>query len=212
MPRPSVLLISCGPDSSKYLIEEIWGSLTRAIASKARVARASSVSKTIALLRSSAVYTGILVLDAGYTTHRDRDQVTNLLQQRASNGASVVYGGVFPAVVDPQGFAGVFSRFGVGWRMGSYITGVTSRIAVSHRSTINDFQDQIPWMYPEVEMSMLAVRDVGREHIWYNSDQREVSGAVMARIGRGHVGFVGDREGSDGGKTIILAMLRLLVI
>ncbi|KAJ6779559.1 hypothetical protein PWT90_11264 [Aphanocladium album] len=222
MSRPVILIVATGPDSSLYLINQEWATLTNDISTRADVDWATSGASVAEKLR---YYTpaGILVLDAGWTVDRRerRGMIGHLARYAAQGGGTVVFAGVFPAVVSASAFRAVFPAFGVDWDFVGYENPVRARLnpratVVAGGAARRHLARELPWMPSLVELSQLTVRLGSLEDVLYAIEETRSrrtgveSGIAMAPVGRGHVAFVGDRENEATTRTIILAMFQLL--
>lgn len=215
-----ILVISCGPDPSRYLINEKWASLTEAIATRISVVWARSANEVVAQL-GYYVPAGILVLDAGFTaSRRDRDTVAGQLNMYAQMGGTVVFTGVFPAVVEPAAFHHVFREFDLDWRFVGYEVHAGGRLNPYAAVANGHLRAQLVAMPSVCELSQLTVRVSSADEILYESfpqkDPQKYENAhlqsaiVMARVGDGYVALVGDRENEETTRTTILAMFKLV--
>lgn len=212
-----VLIISCGPDPSRYLIDHKWASLTREIAARAEVVWARSVDEIRAKL-GYYVPAGILVLDAGFTTDADDlETVTGQLNLYAQMGGTVVFAGVFPAVAEPWALKHIFGALGLGWSFVGYEAHAGGRLN-PHAGVITDghLAAQLVALPSVCELSQLTVKVSSAADALYEIYPRHYeranieSGVVMARVGDGYVALVGDRENEASTRTTIVAMLKLV--
>ncbi|KAJ4150750.1 hypothetical protein LMH87_011485 [Akanthomyces muscarius] len=212
-----ILIISCGPDPSRYLINDKWASLTQEIAARIEVVWARSVDEIKGKL-GYYVPAGILVLDAGFTTSAgDLETVADLLNMYAQMGGTVVFAGVFPAVVEPRALQHIFGAFGLDWSFVGYEVHTGARLN-PHASAIADghLAEQLVSLPSVCELSQLTVKVGSAADALYEIYPQQYeranieSGIVMAKVGDGYVALVGDRENERSTRTTIVAMLKLV--
>lgn len=212
-----LLVISCGPDPSRYLINEKWASLTRALGARIDVVWATSAAEVAERL-AYYVPAGILVLDAGFTANdRDCDTVLGLLNMYAHMGGTVVFAGVFPAVVEAPALRRVFAEFGLNWRFVGYELHAGARLHPWAGVIVSGhLREQLVAMPSVCELSQLTVRVQNTDDVLYEIYPQSTprthieSAVVMAPVGDGHVALVGDRENEETTRATILAMFKLV--
>ncbi|TQV95694.1 hypothetical protein IF1G_05523 [Cordyceps javanica] len=162
---------------------------------------------------------GVLVLDAGFTADGDdRAAVAGLLNMYAQMGGTVVFAGVFPAVVEPDALRLVFREFGLDWRFAGYEMHAGGRLNPWAGVVFSGhLRDQLVAMPSVCELSQLTVRVRSADDVLYElypQDQTRrahvESAVVMAPVGDGYVAFVGDRENEETTRATILAMFKLV--
>lgn len=221
MTPANLLVISCGPDPSRYLIDFEWVSLIQELKTRVELIWATTVTEIVIKLRDSAPV-GILVIDAGWTEdpHECRTTV-GMLKRYAESGGIVLFAGVFPAVISVKAFRFVFPFFDVDWEFSGYESPVRSRLNpyAALFEPGGALAREVASMPSVVEMSQLTLRTKEADQVVYAPEELKTrldpekkieSGVLMAPLGSGYVGFVGDRENVATTKTVVLAMFNIL--
>ncbi|KAM3505116.1 hypothetical protein MY10362_003155 [Beauveria mimosiformis] len=234
---PKVIQISCGPEdcSSRYLLEEGWRSVTKALEERAELTTIKSLdNSTMKEFNPSAV----MVMEAGMDKLDSKlIDKTAELKALAEDGAIVCYGGHIAPIVNNTEFKSIFGEkgFNVGWSFGRYIGyhagtadktykpsyGHTVKGSLNRNAEvfINNSRNLQSAQFPdEIDpFQPLVVTVKNPAHVLYSvvdsqvKTREEYNGVgVMAPVGKGFVCFWGDRDNNVAQTVkVITAMIGL---
>jgi len=211
--KPTILLISL---NSHSWFDEMYDTFLTGLESKAIIQRARKGGPTIRRLSEQPPPSAALITDEALTNEENAHVWEAVLQYVRLGGTSVVMGH-FPTFVSPPKMKPFFARAGLPWEVGSY-----------HRTTVklnieavgND--DLAATLPPKYSLKALFVKNVASSDAWYRPDEDSVvesrvfaptsvnnvgeSPVVLARVGDGRLGYVGDVNAEEGSDSAILAM------
>ncbi|KJZ79536.1 hypothetical protein HIM_01005 [Hirsutella minnesotensis 3608] len=180
------------------------------------VERAEDAPTAVGLLAEHPLPSAVLVTDEGLTLRENAHVWNNILDYVRLGGTAVVMG-LFASFVEPIDIQLFFACAGLDWDVGSYgrTTTELDRAAVGAA-----LASKLP---PRYSQRALSLRNLAPNEAWYRHTDEEVhsddedipiweeSPVVMARVGHGRLGFVGDLEAEPESGTVILAMCGLPV-
>ncbi|OAA47275.1 hypothetical protein BBO_02730 [Beauveria brongniartii RCEF 3172] len=236
---PKVIQISCGPEgsSAKYLLADNWGRVTKALQERAELSIMESpddIGSTMKKINPSAV----IVIEGGIDRLESRlIAEKSELKAFVQNGGIVLFCGLIASIISKAEFERIFGEngFNVGWTFGRYIgyhAGSDDKKVKGHYGNkvkgnlnrnaevyINDSLNlQSAQLPDEIDpFRPLVVTVENPAHVLYSvvdpqvMTRAEYNGVgVMSPVGRGFVGFWGDRD-NDVAQTVevISAMLGL---
>ncbi|KAG6861781.1 hypothetical protein C0995_012285 [Termitomyces sp. Mi166 len=189
------------------------------IKSKSFVKIVTTQTEAVRILSSDAV-AGVFVADAGIANRKNAQVLTKLVEY-AKAGGSVVIGGAFSTFVKPKDMGTFFLKsWSVPWKPGSY-----------HRTTFflnpaHELAKSNPLLAQSYSMKALHVKDISPDVVVYRPTRESrlenlvfapgpitnlnESPAVRTRVGKGHLGYIGDVNWEDGSAKLVLAMMGLL--
>ncbi|KAK0710175.1 hypothetical protein B0T26DRAFT_724270 [Lasiosphaeria miniovina] len=184
------------------LFDNVFKSLVSKLAAKAKMVRATTPNAALAQLKQQPLPSIILVADGAITREKKvRERVIDLLR----DGATVVLAGCFSNMVSEGQFTRFFTEIGLPWSRGGY-----GREDVSlHRHVLDSrLASRLPSSYSQ---RALFAKNVAPSAAWYTVDGNRSEAAVaFAKVGAGHLGYIGDVNGEESSDTVVLAMCGLL--
>jgi hypothetical protein len=198
-PLPHILALCFEYEDLFYTVHD---GLVQQLSAKSRLQRATTPAAALDMLSLSPAPSVILVADAAMTRHNKIcERVIDLLRK----GATVVLAGCFSSMVSQGQFDRFFARVGLLWRRGSYYR-VTTRL---RRRAVGDrLAGRLPAAYSQ---KAVFVKRVDKSAVWYAEKETGNEAAVVfAKVGKGMLGYVGDVNGEEGSKAVVLAMCGLL--
>ncbi|KAI8648698.1 RNase H type-1 domain-containing protein [Fusarium keratoplasticum] len=184
------------------LFDACFGSLVSHITSKAKMERATTPEAALTILDQDSPPSVILVVDGGLTRQR---KVWERVIDRLREGATVVLAGCFSSMVNEGEFNRFFAKLGLPWKRGSY-----------HRATVSlrcggvgdHLASRLPASYSQ---KALFVQNMERSAAWYTEEGTfDEAAVVIAQVGSGKLGYIGDVNGEEGSDKVVLAMCGLL--
>lgn len=183
------------------MFDDLYSHLISQIKSKAEVEQATTTEDALRMLDQQPPPSVILVADGGITRQRKvLERVIGLLRE----GATVILAACFSSFVSQGEFDRLFATIGLPWKRGSY----HREVVKLHRDAVGDLADRLS---PEYSQKALFAANVDRSAIWYAEKETSTEGAVVCtKVMTGTLGYVGDVNGEEGSKTVIMAMCGLL--
>ncbi|KAI1839426.1 hypothetical protein JX266_014363 [Neoarthrinium moseri] len=212
---PEIFLFSLGDEQ---LLEATHGSLLRALAAKSNLSRALNAKEALGLLDQNRQPKGILVADPSIVGTK-YNELSRALTTYVKNGGTVVLGGVFSALIRPNDLGRyMHDKWELPWKSGSY-----------HRTTLFLNQEELRrpeyGLLPSYSQKAVFLKHVDPALAWYAaSDHSAVESSVplplseidlletpvaFANIEDGNLGYVGDVNGEEGTKLVVLKMFGL---
>jgi hypothetical protein len=227
---PKVIQIACGPkkSSTKYLLGENWQSLTKALKERAELSTIESLKDRGSTLKTNDPI--FVVTEGGFQgLEASLIAATSKLKAYVENGGTVVYCALIAPIITKSDMDEIFGEegFNVGWTFhryigycsGSYDKKVKGRLNRDAEVYTNDsLKLQSAQLPDEIDpFQPLVVTVTSPDHVLYNVvDPEVITGAqchgvgVMAQVGKGFVGFWGDRDNAVAQTVdVIPAMLGL---
>ncbi|RXW20254.1 hypothetical protein EST38_g5590 [Candolleomyces aberdarensis] len=210
-----ILLVSLQNEPS---FEDINSPILAALRAKRKVVQAFSSTYALEMLSSSNL-DGVLITDAGIAKKNAAFLLRELVNY-AKSGGVVVAGCMFSGGIAGNDFEKFFRNFGLNWERGSY-----------HRTTFysnpaNKVVAANPSLAPFYSMKALHADGISSDMALYTPTTASVlqslvfvphriqnlreAPVVIARVGTGHVGYVGDVNSEKESTNVYLAMLGLL--
>ncbi len=199
--------------------DQMYNALLDQLASKSRLQRAKSATSAIRLLSQNPAPTAVLVTDQALT-EPENASVWEAALQYIRQGGTLVAMGHFPAFTPPPDLKPFFAKAGLPWEVAEY-----------HRTTLSlnravvkgSVSSKLPSEYSQ---KALTVKNVAPGDVWYGTTPDSVvesrvfaptsvhmldeSPVVLAKVGNGKLGYVGDVNAEEGSNLVILAMCGLL--
>ncbi|KIY71250.1 hypothetical protein CYLTODRAFT_369569 [Cylindrobasidium torrendii FP15055 ss-10] len=210
--KPFFLVISL---EFEAIVASIHNDLFLSLEKKALVKWAKTVTSALALITSPNVL-GVLVVDGGAARSKNK-RVARQLVDYTKRGGRVIIGGQFSNNSSETSMSSFFSQWGVSWKMGDY-----------HRTTVEkkDAHPTVkanPILPKEISMKAVNLSGVDASAAMYlpSSESHlesrvfpnlpiqnlQEGPVVLARVGEGHLGYVGDVNGEVLVTPVVLAML-----
>ncbi|KAJ7700818.1 hypothetical protein B0H17DRAFT_1195665 [Mycena rosella] len=177
------------------------------------VSRAKTKAKALELLASPALR-GVFITDAAIALERN----AGLLRQLAAYaraGGTVVLGGSFKVfarnvqtdIADAQLAAFFREGWGVAWRVGPRRAGRS--VTLNKRHKLAGAGGDLPGTYSMAGLHLNGVRVDDALHLHSDSAASELveTPVVFAKLGKGHLGFVGDGGAAESATTDIIAAM-----
>ncbi|KAM3566082.1 hypothetical protein ARSEF4850_000907 [Beauveria asiatica] len=221
----------CGPEktTAKSLLEVDWKSVKKTFRERVEVVSMKSLVNTPSIL-DDPEHSVVMVMEAG-PDELDSDLIsaTSILKDFAMAGGTVLYGGLIAPIINAKDFNSIFGEhgFNLGWKWLRYIgyanksyddkvKGVLNCNAeVNENNSINPQFAQLPKEIDPFQPLVVAVQNP--RHVLYSiEDPQDSRGikynavCVMAPVGKGFVGFCGDRDNVPQTREIMAGMAGLL--
>ncbi|KAJ2914216.1 hypothetical protein MD484_g6210, partial [Candolleomyces efflorescens] len=214
-PARFILLVSL---QNEPAFESINSHIVTAIKGKRKVVQALNPTTALEML-SSPNLDGVLITDAGITKTKAVFLLRELVNYARSGGV-VVVGCMFSGHIAGNDFEKFFRNFGLSWVRGSY-----------HRTTFysnpaNRVVAANPSLAPFYSMKALHADGISSDMALYTPTTSSVlqsmvfaprriqnlreAPVVMAKVGTGQVGYIGDVNSEKESTNVYLAMLGLL--
>ncbi|KAK4194884.1 hypothetical protein QBC40DRAFT_237676 [Triangularia verruculosa] len=185
------------------MLNDLRSDLLSQFKSKATMETATTPKAALQMLNQEPPPSIIFVADGGLARQK---KVWERVIDRLRGGATVIVAGLFSNFVNQGEFDRFFARVGLPWRRGSY-----------HRETVTLRQQavgdaqlarRLPSSYSQ---KALFVDHVASSDAWYTETPTSREAAVaFTKVGLGKLGYVGDVNGEEGSRTVVLAMCGLL--
>ncbi|KAM4066135.1 triacylglycerol lipase [Hirsutella rhossiliensis] len=201
--RKQVLLISL---HNLPWFDEMYDALLAAVRSKADLERAEDATSALRLLTQQPPPSAVIVTDEALTFAKNT-RIWDATIEYVRQGGTAVVMGLFPSFVQPDKINPFFSRAGLDWEVASYrrTTTVLNRAAVD-----TALAAKLP---PSYSQKAVSVRNFAPTEAWYQPSEDSCvtgeSAVVLARLGSGKLGYVGDVNAEKGSDAAILAMCGL---
>ncbi|KAK3361507.1 hypothetical protein B0T24DRAFT_641736 [Lasiosphaeria ovina] len=182
------------------LFDDSFKRLASKLTAKAKMVRATTPNAALAQLKQQPLPSIILVGDGAITREKKvRERVIELLR----DGVTVVLAGFFSSMVSEGQFNRLFAEIGLPWVRGSY-----TREDVSLRRDVvgSRLASRLPSSHSQ---KALFAKNVAPSAAWYAMDSGQAAFA-FAKVGAGHLGYIGDVNGVESSDTVVLAMCGLL--
>lgn len=186
--------------------DEMYDALLAAVRSKADIERAQDATSALRLLSQQPPPSAVLVTDEALTL-AENTHVWDAALEYVRQGGTAVVMGLFPSFVLVDEMKPFFSRAGLDWEVASYqrTTTVLDRAAVG-----TALAAKLP---PSYRHKAVSVKNFAPAEAWYQPHEDEgVTGestVLLARVGSGKLGHVGDVNAEKGSDAAILAMCGL---
>ncbi len=215
LPRRNILILSL---EKEPWLDETYTQLHSAFRVNANVTEVQSPGAAFTALAATPRPHVVLVSD-GAITCPEHARVLSTLVEYARAGGTVVLGTDFSNHFPLSAGRSFFGAWGLPWDLGSY-----------HRTTFAVNPDGVPVpldasaLASTFSMKALHVKGAAREHTVYlptaeshvqslvffpqpiTGELAQESPVVFARIGEGHLGYVGDVNGEQGSTRVLIEM------
>ncbi|KAM3439536.1 hypothetical protein NHJ13734_003701 [Beauveria thailandica] len=222
--------VECGPEGTetKSLLEVEWNSVEKTFRERAKVVSIKSLDKT-SFIFDDPEHSVVMVMEAGsIKLNSDLIALTSRLKAFAMEGGTVLYGGLIAPIISAKEFNSIFGEdgFNLGWEWLRYsgyanqkynemVKGVLNCFAeVYENNSLNLQFAQLPKEIDPFQPAVVAVQN--SSHVLYSvedpQDSRGIkynAAVVMASLGKGFVGFFGDRDNVAQTRQIMAAMASL---
>lgn len=211
-----VLLVSLRLES---FFDKRYKPLLDEIASKSRLQRVKSATTAIRLLSEKPAPTAVLLTDQALT-EPEHAAVWDAALQYIRQGGIVVAMGHLPSFTSPLDLKPFFAKAGLPWEAASYHR---TTLSLNRAAVGRSVASKLPSEYSQ---KALAVKNVAPGDVWYGTTAGSVvesmvfsptsahnpseSPSVLAKVGNGKLGYVGDVNAEEGSNLVILAMCGLL--
>lgn len=204
---PRVLSVSL---NYQEFFEETYASLLDQIKAKSSFERAEDKDTALRLIRESPAYTAILVTDEALTLRKNKTVWDAVLKYVRQGGRAVVMGH-FSSFVKPLDIKPFFEKAGLQWESGSYHREV---LVLNHDAVPST---QVTELAPQYSQKAVFLDNVQLTDAWYITDNGNTGNAhvtgespvVMASVGNGKLGYLGDVNAEKESDVVILAMCGL---
>jgi hypothetical protein len=199
--------------------DDMYKSLLDGITSKSRLQRAKSATSAIRALSELPAPTAVLVTDQALT-EPENVAVWEAALQYIRQGGTVVAMGHFPSFVPPLDMKPFFAKAGLPWEAGSYHR---TTLSLNRAAVEGAVASKLPSEYSQ---KALAVKNVAPGDMWYHTTpdsvvesrvfgpssvhNRRESPTVLAKVGNGKLGYMGDVNAEEESNLVILAMCGFL--
>ncbi|KAK8144755.1 hypothetical protein G3M48_005386 [Beauveria asiatica] len=222
--------VVCGPEGTetKALLEAEWNSVEGTFRERAEVKTIKSLDKT-SFIFDDPEHSVVMVMEAGsIKLNSDLIALTSRLKAFAMEGGTVLYGGLIAPIISAKEFNSIFGEdgFNLGWEWLRYsgyanksydakVKGVLNCIAEVYENNSLDLQfAKLPQEIDPFRPLVVAVQN--SSHVLYRVEDHQDSrgikynaAVVMAPVGKGFVGFCGDRDNAAQTRQIMAAMASL---
>jgi hypothetical protein len=107
-------------------------------------------------------------------------------------------------MVSERQFNRLFARIGLPWKRGSY---TRETVKLRDAAAGPQLKGRLPATYSQ---KALFVQNVTRSAVWYaQSDSSSEAAVVLAAVGQGKLGYIGDVNGEEETEDVVLAMCGL---
>ena len=215
--KRTILVVSLEKES---YTDEIYTQLYSALRKRANVTEVEEPRATLAALSTNPRPDAVILSDPAIanSTSKHNKLLTKLIEY-AHSGGTVILGMQYSNHIKPMRFRPFLTRWGVPWDRGSYFRTTT----VLNPAGVPAPLDKSA-LLPSVSMKSVHVKGAPREHAVYlptaesciqshvfapdrlTGEQAEESPAVLARVGQGYLGYVGDVNAEQGSTRLILEM------
>ncbi|KAM3434647.1 hypothetical protein MY4824_005326 [Beauveria thailandica] len=224
-----IYLIACGPEGTetKALFESDW-KIEETFGERAEVETIKSLDKT-SFIFDDPEHTVVIVIEAGSNKlNSDLIALTSRLKAFAMEGGTVLYGGLIAAIISAKEFKSIFGEYGfnLGWEWLRYSGYANQSYDARFKGVLNCFAEvyennslnlQFAKLPKEIDpFRPLVVAVQNPRHVLYSvedpQDSRGIkynAAVVMGSLGKGLVGFLGDRDNVAQTMQIMAAMASL---
>ena len=116
-------------------------------------------------------------------------------------GSTVILAGCFSSMVNEGQFNRFFAKIGLPWARGSYFRDIVKLRIIAVGPQLSS---RLPATYSQ---KTLFVKNVERSAVWYAQGNNSAEAAVvMANVGQGKLGYMGDVNGEEEFENVVLAM------
>ncbi|KAI1786102.1 hypothetical protein LXA43DRAFT_1185370 [Ganoderma leucocontextum] len=214
LPRRNILILSL---QKPEWTDDMYAQLYNALRINANVTEVQSSGAAFTALATPQP--DVVLVSDGAITGPQHSRVLSKLVEYARAGGVVILGMHFSNFFPLSAGRSFFGQWGLPWDLGSY-----------HRTTFAVNPDGVPTpldkhtLVPAFSMKALHIKGAAREHAVYlptaesrlqslvwapqpiTGELAQESPAVFARVGEGHLGYVGDANGEQGSTRIIIEM------
>ncbi|RDA95861.1 hypothetical protein CP533_5160 [Ophiocordyceps camponoti-saundersi (nom. inval.)] len=197
--RDKVVLISL---RTQPWFDEMYTNLLAAMRRKVSIERAEDEATALRLLSQEPAPAAVLVTDEEIVSARTT-WVAVIGYVR--HGGTAVVMGHFPSFVNVTEIPSFFALAGLKWQCASY---QRSESLLNSDAVGTELAKKLPSSYSQKAVSL---RDFEPADAWYLlEDGDQESAALLASVGRGKLGFLGDVNNEKESETVLLAMCGLL--
>ena len=215
--KRTVLVISLEKES---FTDEIYAQLYSVLRKRATITEVEEPHAALTALSSNPRPDAVIVSDPAIANSTsEHNKLLTTLIKYAHSGGTVVVGMQYSSYIKPTNFRPFLARWGVPWDRGSYLRTTT----VLNPTGVPAPLDKSA-LLPSVSMKSVHVKGALREHAVYlptaessiqshvfapdrlTGEQAEESPAVLARVGQGYFGYVGDVNAEEASTRLILEM------
>ncbi|KAK0741956.1 hypothetical protein B0T21DRAFT_360446 [Apiosordaria backusii] len=185
------------------MFNDLHADLISQLSSKATMERSTTPENALQILNQEPPPSIIFVADGGLARQK---KVWERVIDRLREGATVIVAGHFSSFVSKGEFDRFFARVGLPWRLGSY----HRETVTLHRTAVGDAElaRRLPDSYSQ---KAVFADNVSSSDAWYTRRETSREAAVaLARVGSGRLGYVGDVNGEEKSKAVVLPMCGLL--
>jgi ribonuclease HI len=213
--KPRVLAVSLNRLS---FFDSMYESLLGKLRAGSPFQRVEDGVEAIHMLREEPRPAAVLVTDEALTL-REHAPVWDAVLQYVRQGGTAVCMGHFPCFVKPLSIKPFFARAGLDWEEGAYqrTTLVLNRQAIG--------ADLASKLLPEYSQKAVFLKHAKPSDAWYVTNKHSVleslvfgaenvhkpgeSPVLLACVGEGKLGYIGDVNGEEGSEAVVLAMCGL---
>ncbi|KAM3560472.1 hypothetical protein MY1884_002922 [Beauveria asiatica] len=217
----------CGPEktTAKSLLEVDWKSVEKTFRERAEVV-SMKLLVNISSILDDPKHSVVTVMEAGSNKLNSKlISATSTLKDFAMKGGTVLYGGLIAPIINAKDFNSIFGEhgFNLGWKWLRYIGYANKSYNDKVKGVLNCNAEvyenlQLAQLPKEIEpFQPLVVAVQNPRHVLYSiEDPQDSRGikynavCVMAPVGKGFVGFCGDRDNVPQTREIMAGMASLL--
>ncbi|KAL6858471.1 ribonuclease H-like protein [Trichoderma novae-zelandiae] len=213
--KPRVLSVSL---NHREFFDAMYGSLLTKIRAGSVFQRVEDADSAMHMLLEGPRPDAVLITDEALTSRKNAlvwDAVLNYVRQ----GGTAVFMGHFSCFVKPLRIKPFFAKAGLQWESGSY-----------HRTTLVLNSPVVgvglaSKLVPEYSQKAVFLKHAKPSDAWYVTNEKSVteslvfsaesahiageSPVLMARVGEGKLGYIGDVNGEQGSEVAVLTMCGL---
>ncbi|KAM3450599.1 hypothetical protein MY3296_005970 [Beauveria thailandica] len=225
-----IYLIESGPEGTetKALLEDDWKSAEETFRERAEVKTIKSLDNT-SFIFDDPEHSAVVVIEAGSNKlNSDLIALTSRLKAFAMEGGTVLYGGLIAPIISAKEFNSIFGEYGfnLGWKRDRNVGYANKSYDAKVKGVLNCFAEvyennslnlqfaQLPKEIDPFRPLVVAVQNP--RHVLYSvedpQDSRGIkynAAVVMGSLGKGFVGWCGDRDNVAQTMQIMAAMASL---
>lgn len=205
---PSLILLSLGDSTQEHLLKDMYAPLlTTQISSRYPTVTLKSASETLQTIQSSIPPPTVLVIDGGITKPVFAKFHRRLAHFVKEEGGTVIFGLLFSSFVSPPHLGAMFQAFGFDWGFGDYTRNDLALARYSDGQAM--LGGHASGLAPSCSWKAVHLKNLPQQARLYvpTEDSDDQSPAVLARCGRGRIGYVGDVNNEETSQRLILRML-----
>jgi len=190
-------------DRQVGLFHAIHGTLVETLSTKADVQVVRTNQQALDILANWQDTDGIFIADSEPVEMQDDSAIAAFLAEYTRRGGIVIFGGLFPAVVERKKIGPFFERWWkVQWDVGSF-TSITPVVNPKHE--LSEKKVSLPKVG---DMKALSLANMSPTSAVYKASQRKnaESPVLRAQVGKGRLCWIGDVEGGDNYNQIVLGL------